>query len=57
MDSPGVYIGRSYGEAPEVDGKIFVMSSEKLIPGQFVKVKITKAYDYDLLGEYYEFSE
>ena len=57
MDSPGVYIGRSYGEAPEVDGKIFVMSSEKLIPGQFVKVKITKAYDYDLLGEHYEFSE
>ena len=57
LDSPGVYIGRSYGEAPEVDGKIFVMSSEKLKTGQFIKVKITKAYDYDLLGEHYEFSE
>jgi len=57
MDSPGVYIGRSYGEAPEIDGKIFVLSTEKLEAGQFVRTKITKAYDYDLLGERYEFSK
>jgi len=57
IDSPGVYVGRSYGEAPEVDGKIFVLSSEKLKPGQFIKVKITKAYDYDLLGDHYDFSK
>lgn len=56
-DSPGVYVGRSYGEAPEIDGQFFVISSRPLKAGQFVKAKITKAYDYDLLGDHYEFSK
>jgi len=46
-----LYYGRSYGEAPEIDGRIYVKSSEKLQIGTFVHVRITKAYDYDLLGE------
>lgn len=47
----GLYVGRSYGEAPEIDGKIFIKSGETLSIGSFVPVRITKAYDYDLLGE------
>jgi len=56
-DSEGVYYGRSYGEAPEIDGQVFVISKRTLKPGDFVNVKITKAYEYDLLGEDYESSK
>jgi ribosomal protein S12 methylthiotransferase len=47
----GLYEGRSYGEAPEIDDKIYIKSGETLPIGSFVPVRITKAYDYDLLGE------
>jgi ribosomal protein S12 methylthiotransferase len=50
-DSPNVYFGRSYGEALGIDGQIFVMSNRELSRGDFVSVKISKAYDYDLLGD------
>jgi len=56
-DSPGIYIGRHYGQAPEIDGHVYVFSKQALKPGDFVPVKITKAYDYDLLGDHYEFSK
>ncbi len=56
-DSPGIYIGRHYGQAPEIDGHVYVLSEKALKPGDFVPVKITKAYDYDLLGDHYEFSK
>lgn len=45
----GVYQGRSYREAPDVDPKI-VINAGGLSPGQFVKVKITHAYAFDLAG-------
>lgn len=45
------YIGRSYADAPEVDGKVFFSSTENLNPGDFVKVSITGCTDYDLKGE------
>ncbi|MDR0946720.1 MAG: 30S ribosomal protein S12 methylthiotransferase RimO [Ruminococcus sp.] len=50
------YFGRSYADAAEIDGKIFVTTPPeiKLTPGAFVKVKITDTLDYDLLGEIYE---
>ena len=54
MESKDVYYGRSYGEAPEVDGLVYLYSTEPLKTGSFVKAAITKAYDYDLLGEVYE---
>jgi ribosomal protein S12 methylthiotransferase len=44
------YYGRSYAEAPEVDGKIFIKTKELLIPGEFTKIKINRAWDYDLGG-------
>ena len=53
-----VYIGRSYREAPNVDGYIFVSAEEELISGDMVQVRITEANEYDLIGEViYEFTE
>ncbi len=46
-----VYYGRSYGDAPDVDGKIYFKSKRKINSGAFVSVKITEALDYDLIGE------
>ena len=45
------YFGRTQSDAPEVDGKIFFMSSRPLVIGEFVKVRINDTLDYDLLGE------
>ena len=46
-----VYVGRTYKDAPNVDGLIFVESDEELVSGVFAKVKVTGAMDYDLIGE------
>ena len=45
------YIARTYKDAPNVDGYLFIHSEEELITGDFVKVKITGALEYDLIGE------
>ena len=45
------YIGRTYKDAPDVDGYIFINTAEELMTGDFVKVKVTGAYEYDLIGE------
>ena len=47
----GRYIGRTEFDSVEVDNEVIVQASQKLSPGDFVMVKITKAYDYDLEGE------
>jgi ribosomal protein S12 methylthiotransferase len=47
----GRYIGRTEFDSVEVDNEVIVHSTKKLNPGDFVFVKITKAYDYDLEGE------
>ena len=47
-----VYYGRSYADAPDVDGKVYFTSPRRKInTGAFVQVKITEAMDYDLVGE------
>ena len=48
------YFGRTTGDAPEVDGKIFFMSTRPLVIGDFAKVQINDCIEYDLLGELYE---
>ena len=45
------YVGRTYRDAPNVDGLIFVNTDEELVSGDFAKVKVTGAMDYDLIGE------
>lgn len=46
-----VYVGRTYKDAPNVDGLIFVNTDDTLVSGNFVKVRITAAVEYDLIGE------
>ena len=45
------YVGRTYRDAPSIDGYIFVNTEETLMTGDFAKVKVTGAYEYDLIGE------
>ena len=45
------YVGRSYADAPDVDGYVFVNTGEALESGDFVAVKISGALEYDLIGE------
>ena len=47
----GRYLGRTEFDSVEVDNEVVIHSDKKLSPGQFVQVKITKAFDYDLEGE------
>jgi ribosomal protein S12 methylthiotransferase len=51
-DEPA-YVGRTYMDAPNVDGYIFVNSGELFMSGDFVRVKVTGSNDYDLIGEVY----
>jgi ribosomal protein S12 methylthiotransferase len=48
--SEGEYFGRSYMDAPEIDGKVYFKADKNLIPGDFCQVIITEAYEYDLVG-------
>jgi ribosomal protein S12 methylthiotransferase len=48
------YVGRTYMDAPNVDGYIFVNSGELFMSGDFVRVKVTGASEYDLIGEVYD---
>ncbi|MCI8874464.1 MAG: 30S ribosomal protein S12 methylthiotransferase RimO [Lachnospiraceae bacterium] len=45
------YMGRTYRDAPSIDGYVFIQTKETLMTGDLVKVKITGAYEYDLIGE------
>ena len=46
-----VYISRTYRDAPDVDGYLFIQTTRELMSGDFVKVKVTGAHEYDLIGE------
>ncbi len=45
------YVGRTYKDAPNVDGLVFVNTDRELMTGDFVPVHITGSYEYDLIGE------
>ena len=45
------YVGRTYRDAPNVDGLIFVNTDVELMSGDFARVKVTGAMEYDLIGE------
>lgn len=52
------YVARTYKDAPNVDGYIFINTQETLMTGDFVKVLVTGSYEYDLIGEiYHELTE
>lgn len=50
-EQPEVAFGRSYREAPDVDGRIFVENAAGLVPGDMVQAEIVQGFTYDLLAE------
>lgn len=50
-DEDGAYFGRTVYDAPEIDNTVIFTSDEELVPGDMVQVKITDAFDYDLVGK------
>lgn len=49
-----VYVGRTQKDAPNVDGLIFINTDRELMSGDFARVKVTGALEYDLIGELVE---
>ncbi len=45
------WFGRTAGDAPDIDGKVFFTTREPVRPGEFVQVKVTDYMDWDLVGE------
>lgn len=45
------YVARTYKDSPNVDGYLFINTDRTLMSGDYVKVKITDSYEYDLIGE------
>jgi ribosomal protein S12 methylthiotransferase len=45
------YVARTYRDAPGIDGYLFIHTDQELVSGDFVKVQVTSALDYDLIGE------
>lgn len=45
------WFGRTYGDAPDIDGKVFFTTRDRVSPGDVVQVKITEYMDWDLVGE------
>ena len=50
-DENNTYVGRTYRDAPNVDGYIFINTDEELMSGDFARVRVTGALEYDLIGE------
>lgn len=51
VSDENAYIGRTYRDAPDVDGYIFINTGEELMTGDIAKARVTGAYEYDLIGE------
>ena len=54
VSGENAYIVRTYMDAPVVDGYIFIQTGETLMTGDFVRVRVTGAAEYDLIGEIYD---
>lgn len=58
VEEEAAYAARTYKDAPNVDGYLFINTTENLMTGDFVKVKVTGSNEYDLIGEiYHELTE
>jgi ribosomal protein S12 methylthiotransferase len=50
-EQPNICVGRSYREAPEVDGQVYVENDTDSKPGDIIKVKVLQGFTYDVVGE------
>ena len=51
LPEEGVYVGRTYRDAPGIDGMVYFTAGRSLMSGETVPVRITGAGEYDLIGE------
>ncbi len=51
LEEENIFIGRSYMDAPNVDGYVFVHTKDSYLSGEIIDVKITQAKEYDLIGD------
>ena len=51
VEDENAYVARTYGDAPNVDGLLFIQTAEELNSGDFARVRITGSAEYDLIGE------
>lgn len=51
LPEDGVFVGRTYKDAPNVDGMIFISSDRELVTGDIIKAVVTDSREYDLIGE------
>lgn len=51
VSDENTYVGRTYRDAPDVDGYLFINTDQELMTGDIAKVRVTGAYEYDLIGE------
>ena len=51
LTDENVYVARTYADAPGIDGYLFIETQETLMSGDFARVRITGALEYDLIGE------
>lgn len=50
LSDENVYVARTYGDAPGIDGYLFIETGETLVSGDFARVRVTGALEYDLVG-------
>ena len=50
-EQPNICVGRSYREAPEVDGQVYVENDRDSKPGDIIRVKVLQGFTYDVVGE------
>ena len=50
-EQPNISVGRSYREAPEVDGQVYVENDADIRPGDIVRVRVLQGFTYDVVGE------
>jgi ribosomal protein S12 methylthiotransferase len=50
-EDPSLAVGRSYAEAPDIDGRIFIEAAKDLVPGSFVKVQIQQGFTYEAVAQ------
>jgi len=51
LPKENIYCGRTYRDSPEIDGMVFIQTDKEILSGEFIKVIVTKAQEYDLIGE------
>ena len=50
-EQPNIAVGRSYREAPEVDGQVYIEGDSTSKPGDVIKVRVLQGFTYDVVGE------